>query len=314
MLQWEGFMSDNFTDRVRKVLVLAREEAIRFQRDQIGTEHLLLGILREGEGVAAAVLTTLGLDRDQLHDRIEVVAKRGTATVLDVLPYTSRARSALESAATEARTMDHSYVGTEHLLLGLLHEEDGVAARVLHEFGVAVEEARIQTRRFLSWEPGQEPVEDVGWPQAITPETLGIPLRSPFTVSIDDRSPVPIPEQIAAQVREAVATGRLSPGDHLPTVRRLADALDVAPGTVARAYDELKRTGVVAMDGTWTIWIVGRPSTPLPEAQRADVLIELFHPVVATAFQLGATADEVRVALEQAVWEIFPEGEEPVRG
>ena len=143
-------MNYNFTDRVRKVLAMAREEAIRLQHDYVGTEHILLGLIREGEGVAAAVLTNLSVDLDQVHEQVEESVKRGKATIaLGELPYTSRAKKVLEFAMAEARELNHSYVGTEHLLLGLLREEKGIAAQVLNTLGVGLEDARAETLKVL---------------------------------------------------------------------------------------------------------------------------------------------------------------------
>jgi ATP-dependent Clp protease ATP-binding subunit ClpC len=143
-------MNYNFTDRVRKVLAMAREEAIRLQHDYVGTEHILLGLIREGEGVAAAVLMNLNVDLDQIHERIEESVRKGKATIaLGELPYTSRAKKVLEYAMAEARDLNHSYVGTEHLLLGLLREEKGIAAQVLNSLGVSLEDARAETLKLL---------------------------------------------------------------------------------------------------------------------------------------------------------------------
>jgi ATP-dependent Clp protease ATP-binding subunit ClpC len=143
-------MNYNFTDRVRKVLAMAREEAIRLQHDYVGTEHILLGLIREGEGVAAAVLTNLSADLDQIHERVEESVRKGKATIaLGELPYTSRAKKVLEFAMAEAREFSHSYVGTEHLLLGLLREEKGIAAQVLNSLGVSLEDARAETLKVL---------------------------------------------------------------------------------------------------------------------------------------------------------------------
>ena len=144
-------MNYNFTDRVRKVLAMAREEAIRLQHDYVGTEHILLGLIREGDGVASAVLITLNVDLEQIHERVEESIQKGKATIaLGELPYTSRAKKVLEFAMAEARNFNHSYVGTEHLLLGLLREEKGIAAQVLNSLGVTVEEARGETLRLLA--------------------------------------------------------------------------------------------------------------------------------------------------------------------
>jgi len=146
-------MNYNFTDRVRKVLALAREEAIRLQHDYVGTEHILLGLIREGEGVAAAVLSNLAADLDELHRLVEENVRRGkSASNIPELPYTSRAKKVLEYAMAEARDLHHSYVGTEHLLLGLLREEKGLAAKVLGELGITLEEARPETLKLLGTE------------------------------------------------------------------------------------------------------------------------------------------------------------------
>jgi len=158
-------MNYNFTDRVRKVLAMAREEAIRLQHDYVGTEHILLGLIREGEGVAAAVLTNLSVDLEQVQERIEESVRRGKATIaLGELPYTSRAKKVLEFAMAEARELNHSYVGTEHLLLGLLREEKGIAAEVLNQLGVTLEEARRQTLKLLGSDPNAAPTATAGAP------------------------------------------------------------------------------------------------------------------------------------------------------
>ncbi|HEX6589029.1 MAG TPA: ATP-dependent Clp protease ATP-binding subunit [Longimicrobiales bacterium] len=164
-------MNYNFTDRVRKVLAMAREEAIRLQHDYVGTEHILLGLIREGEGVAAAVLMNLNVDLEQVHERVEESVRKGKATIaLGELPYTSRAKKVLEYAMAEARELNHSYVGTEHLLLGLLREEKGIAAQVLQSLGVTLEEARAQTLKILGSDVSPSPASSVGTPSSATPK------------------------------------------------------------------------------------------------------------------------------------------------
>ena len=148
-------MNYNFTERVRKVLSMARQEAIRLQHDYVGTEHILLGLIREGEGVAAHVLGNLNVDLDQIHERVDESVRRGKATIaLGELPYTNPAKKVLEFAMAEARELNHSYVGTEHLLLGLLRESKGIAAQVLNSLGVAIEEARSETLKVLGSDVG----------------------------------------------------------------------------------------------------------------------------------------------------------------
>jgi len=158
----------NFTERVRKVLAMAREEAARLHHEYVGTEHILLGLIREGEGVAATVLQNLNVELDDIQQKIEETVKKGKAgqTTGPDLPYTSRAKKVLELAMSEARELNHSYVGTEHLLLGLLREEKGIAAQVLTDAGVNLDAARAETLRILGTEmpqggaqqqPGQAP-------------------------------------------------------------------------------------------------------------------------------------------------------------
>jgi len=139
-----------FTERVRRVMHFAREEAGRLQHDYIGTEHLLLGLLREGEGVAAVVLMNIGLDIEQVRRAVEeaVPPSGGTLTIGD-LPFNAGAKRALELAIEEAKELGHNYIGTEHLLLGLLREGDGIAAKALMRLGVALERLREATLELL---------------------------------------------------------------------------------------------------------------------------------------------------------------------
>src|SRR5438067_10769358 len=141
----------NFTERVRKVLAMAREEAARLHHEYVGTEHILLGLIREGEGVAATVLQNLSVELDEIQQKIEETVKKGKAaqTTGPDLPYTSRAKKVLELAMSEARELNHSYVGTEHLLLALLGEGKGIAAGTLNSLGVTSENARAQILSIL---------------------------------------------------------------------------------------------------------------------------------------------------------------------
>src|SRR5580765_1328269 len=142
----------NVTERVRKVLAMAREEAEKLHHEYVGTEHLLLALLREGEGVAATVLTNIGADLTRMRDQILSTVRAGRAsagTTGPDLPYTSRAKKVLELAMSEARELHHSYVGTEHLLLGLIGEEKGIAAQVLIDNGCTLDQARAETLRLL---------------------------------------------------------------------------------------------------------------------------------------------------------------------
>ena len=148
-------MQERFTERVRKVISLARQEAVRLHHDYIGTEHLLLGLVKEGEGVAAVVLTNLGVNTDDLRRAVENAVDVGSETlVLGEVPLNQEARSCLNYALDEARKMNHTYIGTEHLLLGLLREERGVACQILQSLGMDIELVRNETTRLLGGEKG----------------------------------------------------------------------------------------------------------------------------------------------------------------
>ena len=143
-------MNDRFTQRVRKVLFLAREEAGRMQHDYIGTEHLLLGIIREGEGVAAQVLRRLAVDFEQMQRAIkEIVTPQSGAITIGEIPFTPRAKRVLELSIDEAKLHSHTYVGTEHLLLALIKEGEGVAARVLTDLGADHEKVKREVMKAL---------------------------------------------------------------------------------------------------------------------------------------------------------------------
>ena len=151
-------MFNRFTERARKVLVLAKEEARRFSHDYIGTEHILLGLIREGEGVACAVLQNLGVDLERLKVEIEKLISPGSvAQVLGDIPFTPRAKKILELAAEEARSLGHNYIGTEHILLGLIREGEGLAAQVLFSFGVDLRKVREEIFSLLGGGPAAHP-------------------------------------------------------------------------------------------------------------------------------------------------------------
>ena len=198
-------MQYNFTDRVRKVLAMARDEAIRLQHDYVGTEHILLGLIREGEGVAAAVLTNLNADLDQIHERIEEAVKKGKATIaLGELPYTTEAKKVLEFAMAEARDLNHSYVGTEHLLLGLLRVEKAIAAQVLNSVGITLEDGRSETLKVLGSDVG--PSEPAG----IGSGPTGTPSSSPSQKG-EKKSKTPALDHFCRDLTELARKGELDP-------------------------------------------------------------------------------------------------------
>ena len=151
-------MFERFTDRARKVMALANQEAQRFNHEYIGTEHILLGLVKEGSGVGANVLKNLDVDLRKVRLEVEKLVKSGPDMVtMGKLPQTPRAKKVIEYAIEEARNLNHNYVGTEHLLLGLLREHEGVAAQVLMNLGLKLEEVREEVLNLLG--AGVEPEE-----------------------------------------------------------------------------------------------------------------------------------------------------------
>ncbi|HUU43990.1 MAG TPA: ATP-dependent Clp protease ATP-binding subunit [Planctomycetota bacterium] len=143
-------MFERFTDRARKVMGLANQEAQRFNHEYIGTEHILLGLVKEGSGVAANVLRNLDIDLKKIRIEVEKIVQSGPDTLsMGKLPYTPRAKKVIELAFEEARSLGHNYVGTEHRLLGLLREQEGVAARVLMNLGLKLDDVREEVLNLL---------------------------------------------------------------------------------------------------------------------------------------------------------------------
>lgn len=141
-------MFERFTERAQKVLALSQEEAVRLGHNNIGTEHILLGLVSEGEGIAAKALQAIGLGADKIRNEVEALIGKGNQ-VSQTIHYTPRAKKVIELSMDEARKLGHSYVGTEHILLGLIREGEGVAARVLNNLGVSLNKARQQVLQLL---------------------------------------------------------------------------------------------------------------------------------------------------------------------
>jgi len=147
---------DKFTDRARKVLTLAQEEAQRFNHNYIGTEHLLLGLVREGDGVAAKVLANMGVQLPKVRSAVEFIIGRGDSMIMGEIGLTPRAKKVIELSVDEARRLNHHYIGTEHLLLGLVREGEGIAAGVLESLGVNLEKVRAQVMQVVSQSASQQ--------------------------------------------------------------------------------------------------------------------------------------------------------------
>src|ERR671916_711320 len=163
-------MFERFTDRARRVVVLAQEEARMLNHNYIGTEHILLGLIHEGEGVAAKALESLGISLEGVRNQVEEIIGQGQQAPSGHIPFTPRAKKVLELSLREALQLGHNYIGTEHILLGLIREGEGVAAQVLVKLGADLNRVRQQVIQLLSGYQGKEPAA-AGGPQEAAPST-----------------------------------------------------------------------------------------------------------------------------------------------
>ena len=168
-------MFERFTERARKVIILAREEAIRLGHNFVGTEHLLLGLVREGDGLAMAILKKLSVNISTLKGEVEKVVSVGTqVSPAGEVPFTPQAKKVLEYAISEARSMGHNYIGTEHLLLGLVREGEGIASLVLRDVGVTVAAAKVQAQELL----GEQATKAAGTGRTPALDEFGVELTN----------------------------------------------------------------------------------------------------------------------------------------
>ncbi|NAZ78074.1 AAA family ATPase, partial [Kineococcus sp. T13] len=162
-------MFERFTDRARRVVVLAQEEARMLNHNYIGTEHVLLGLIHEGEGVAAKAMESLGISLDAVRGQVQEIIGQGQQAPSGHIPFTPRAKKVLELSLREALQLGHNYIGTEHILLGLIREGEGVAAQVLVKLGADLDRVRQQVIQLLSGYQGKEPEAASSGPQEGTP-------------------------------------------------------------------------------------------------------------------------------------------------
>jgi ATP-dependent Clp protease ATP-binding subunit ClpC len=149
-------MFERFTDRARRVVVLAQEEARMLNHNHIGTEHILLGLIHEGDGVGARALESLGISLVAVRQQVEEIIGRGKQTPSGHIPFTPRAKKVLELSLREAKEFGHSYIGTEHILLGLIHEGDSMAARLLVKLGADLDRTRQEVVQVLHGRAGED--------------------------------------------------------------------------------------------------------------------------------------------------------------
>ena len=143
-------MFERFTDRARRVVVLAQEEARMLNHNYIGTEHILLGLIHEGEGVAAKALESLGISLEGVRQQVEEIIGQGQQAPSGHIPFTPRAKKVLELSLREALQLGHNYIGTEHVLLGLFRDEEGFAARIMHDAGIRHDAVRERVVEMLT--------------------------------------------------------------------------------------------------------------------------------------------------------------------
>jgi hypothetical protein len=177
-------MFQRFTDRARQVVVLAQEEARRLDHNYVGTEHILLGLISEGGGVAARALESLGIGLDAVRQQVEEIIGQGQQAPSGHIPFTPRAKKVLELSLRESMQLGHTYIGTEHILLGLVREGDGVAAQVLVRLGADLNRVRQQVIQLLAGRAAAEPGPGVDVRPEMAEQRAGI---GPDTSDLDEQ-------------------------------------------------------------------------------------------------------------------------------
>jgi len=265
---------------LRQLLNAARTEADRLGNPFVASEHLLLALLTEPSGEPRRLLVSLGIRPTYIRSEIEaeLAKERVPKPSSPDLPLTGRAKSVLEHAVKEAGDTGRA-PNVVHVLLGLMAVQRSVAAQLLRQLGANLGDLR----RMID--------ADRGW-------------RGALNIYVDDTLTTDIYEQIVVQIKEAVATGKLRPGSRLPPVRQLAEDLEIAPGTVARAYAELESSGIIVTDGSrgTFVSVPGRRS----EGNQALSVRGLLRPGVIAAYHRGASSEDVRRGLELAMTDIYP--------
>lgn len=216
-------MFDRFTDRAKKVMSFARQEAQKFNHEYIGTEHILLGLVQEGSGVAANVLKNMDVDLEKIRHEVEKIVKTGPSMVtMGQLPFTPRAKKVLELSMEEASALSHNYIGTEHLLLGLIKENEGIAAQVLMNLNVKLEEVREEVLEFLG--ASDDPSEE---------EEGGDPLGIGSSTQTGGKSKTPALDSFGRDLTVLAKEGKLDPViGRVDEIERVIRSSPAAPRTI----------------------------------------------------------------------------------
>ena len=236
-------MFERFTDRARRVIVLAQEEARMLNHNYIGTEHILLGLIHEGEGVAAKALESLGISLDAVRQQVEEIIGQGQQAPSGHIPFTPRAKKVLELSLRESLQLGHNYIGTEHILLGLIREGDGVAAQVLVRLGADLSRVRHQVIQLIAGRPLGE-----GAPGPEVQARLDV-----------------------AEIRLAVLEHRVGTGpdtsdldEQIAQVRREKEsAVDASDYEQAAARRNREKELLAAKAARQEQWVAGHPALPL---------------------------------------------------
>jgi Clp amino terminal domain, pathogenicity island component len=256
-------MFERFTDRARRVVVLAQDEARRLDHNYIGTEHLLLGLIHEGEGVAAKALGSLGISLDAVRQQVEEIIGRGQHAPTGHIPFTPRAKKVLELSLSESLQLGQHYIGTEHILLGLIHEGDGVAAQVLVKLGADRKRVRQQVIQLLH---GQQAEETVSAASAVRQLSLPVVLQADLEAI----------ERRLTAIERRVGTGP-DPSDleeEIAQVRHAKEsAIDVQDFEQAAVLRSQERDLLVARTARQKHWAAGHPALPVL-AERVQQLAE----------------------------------------
>jgi hypothetical protein len=207
----EDSLFERFTDRARRVVVLAQEEARLLNHNYIGTEHILLGLLNEGEGIAAKALESLGISLSAVREQVVEIIGQGQQAPTGHIPFTPRAKKVLELSLREALQLGHNYIGTEHILLGLIREGEGVAAQVLQKLGAELQKVRQTVIQLLSGSGSSEEAASSAFVPFVDAEfvqqRVGVRVRPCSTSSA---ATSPRPPASASSIRSSAAPGRSS--------------------------------------------------------------------------------------------------------
>jgi ATP-dependent Clp protease ATP-binding subunit ClpA len=242
-------MFEKFTERSRKALSLAQNEAQRLNHNYIGTEHILLGLVAEGEGVAAKALQHLGVELPAVRRQVEFIVGRGDRPLYGEIGMTPRGKKVLQLAVDEARRMNHHYIGTEHLLLGMIREGEGIAAGVLESLGISLEQARNEVLRIIG-QPGA-PADAQADAVAATPESPAAPKNNVVTCRLDDAAVNALDALVEAGIRSTrsdAAAWLISAG--IEAHRELFDRVNTTVSEIRKLRQEARDIAHQVANGT----------------------------------------------------------------